>query len=109
MSEGLNTYQGMQSWLNITQATTVKAKGGRIMRVQVLVAGTAPGAVYDAPSPNGYTPPGSLPGTTPTPNGVANQVGVIPNAVGMVKLDMRCATGITVAPGAGQTVAVSYD
>lgn len=102
MSDGVYTRQGRCATLNITAAAVVAqvqsdfAPGQcRIVRVQVLVAGSAAGAVYDGNSTSGNT--------------VANQVGVIPNAVGTYLIDMPCLKGIVVVPGTGQTVAVSYD
>lgn len=107
MSDGFYTRQGRFSSLNITAATVVKAAapaqpsglqldGGRIVRVSVIVAGSAVGAVYDSSS-------------TTVGNTAANQLFVIPNTVGVYMVDMPCAAGICVIPGSGQTVAVSYD
>lgn len=95
MSDFFGVSQGRSQALNITAATVVKAVPGRIQRVQVLAAGSASGAVYDAAAAAG--------------NGAANQVGIIPNAIGSYLIDMPCAAGIVVVPGAGQTLAVSYD
>lgn len=79
---------------NITSATVVKAVGGRIAKVSVIVAGSAPGAVYDRASTSGVA--------------VANQVAVIGNTAGVLDIDMVCSTGIVVVPGTGQTLAVTY-
>lgn len=95
MSDFFGVSQGKSATLNITTAVVVKGIPGRVQRVQVLVAGSAAGAVYD--------------GTLTTGNGAANQVGVVPAAVGSYLIDMPCANGIVVAPGTGQTLAVSYD
>jgi len=80
--------------LNITAARVVKATAGRAARVSVIVAGSAPGSVNDA----------ATTGTVAT----ANLVYVIPNTVGIYTIDWPCTTGITVTPGTGQTVAISY-
>lgn len=102
MSDGVYIRQGKGSALNIIAATVVAtvpkdfALGQcRIVRVQVLVAGTAAGAAYDANTAAGAV--------------VANQVGAWPNVVGSYLIDMPCLSGILVVPGAGQTVAVSFD
>jgi len=87
--------QGRNSQLNIAAAAVVKQAPGRLQRVQVLVAGSAAGAAYDSISTSGNT--------------IANQVAVIPNVVGTYLIDMPCLAGITIAPGAGQTLAVSHD
>jgi len=95
MADFFGVSQGRNSQLNITAAAVVKQAPGRVQRVQVLVAGSAAGAVYDSASTAG--------------NSATNQVGIIPNAVGSYLIDMPCLQGIVVAPGAGQTLAISYD
>ena len=102
MSDGSYIRQGKSSALNITAATVVAtvpkdfALGqGRLARVQVLVAGSAGGAAYDATSVTGNT--------------AANQIGAWPNTIGTYTIDMPFLAGLVIAPGSGQTVAVSYD
>ncbi len=102
MSDATYIRQGKGSMLNITAATVVAqvppdfARGQcRLVRVQVLVAGSAAGAAYDGNSTAGNT--------------AANQLAVIPNVVGNYLIDMPCLAGIVIIPGTGQTVAVSYD
>jgi hypothetical protein len=87
------TGQGLFTSLNITAATVIKASPGRLVRISVIVAGAA-GTANDC--------------TTTGAAAAANEVAVIPAAIGPVLLDWPCLTGIVVAPGAGQTVAVSY-
>ena len=102
MSDASYIRQGKGCALNITAAQVVvtvppDASLGqcRLVRVQVLVAGSAGGAAYDSASATGNT--------------AANQVGAWPNTVGSYLIDMPCLKGIVIAPGTGQTVAVSYD
>ena len=102
MSDGVYIRQGKSAWLNISAATQVAtvpkdfAIGQcRLVRVNVLVAGTAAGAAYDA--------------ATTASVAAANQIGAWPNTVGSYLIDMPCLAGIVIAPGAGQTVSVSYD
>ncbi|TKI02738.1 hypothetical protein [Martelella alba] len=79
---------------NIAASTVVKATAGRLVRVNVLVAGSAAGNAYD---------------TNVAANAAAaNLIAVIPNTVGQIIIDWPCATGITIIPGTGQTVSVSY-
>lgn len=85
---------GTSSRLNITAATVIKPVAGRVARVSVLVAGSAPGSVNDC--------------ITTGAAATANEVFVIPNTTGVYSVDMPTATGITVVPGTGQTLAVSY-
>ncbi len=85
---------GNATALDVSAATVVKSTAGVAVTVQVLTAGTTAGAVYDS--------------TSTTGNSATNQVAAIPNVVGFVSVQMPCATGIVVAPGSGQVVAVSY-
>lgn len=97
MSDGA----GSKTVLNITVATVVDATTTasyatrRINRVNVVVAGSAPGSVNDAATVAAVSSP-------------ANQVFVIPNVAGTYWLDTPCINGIVVTPGTGQTVAVIY-
>jgi hypothetical protein len=79
--------------LNITAKTLVKASGGRAMRVSVVVAGSAVGAVYDQTS--------LTVDTTKT-------IFSIPAALGNYVINFPCKTGILVVPPTGGTVAVSF-
>lgn len=84
--------EGAKLYSDITQATVVMSGQGRIARVSVVVAGSAAGAIYDA----------SATGTT------ANRLWTIPNTVGVTEINLPVNNGIVVAPGTGQTVAISY-
>ena len=103
MSDGFFTRQGRCSALNITAATTLQTNQtpfigspvGRVVRVNVLVAGSTAGSINDSLTPAGAN--------------ATNQVFVIPNTVGSYLVDFPILAGITITPGAGQTVAVSYD
>lgn len=102
MSDGTYIRQGKGSALSITAATVVStvpadfARGqARLCRVNVLVAGTAAGSVNDA--------------ATVAAVATANLVYVIPNTLGPVLVDFPIMSGIVVTPGAGQTVAITYD
>jgi len=88
------TGNGTKTVLNITTATVIKPVAGRVARVSVLVAGSAPGSVNDC--------------ITTGAAATANEVYVIPNVAGIYGVDMPTSTGITVVPGTGQTLAVSY-
>ena len=76
----------------ITAATVVKASPGRIAVVSVIVAGSAPGNVYDS----------AKLGITTAP------MYVIPNTVGVYVVNLPTDTGLLVVPGTGQTVTVSW-
>lgn len=90
------TPQGSESWLNITAATVVKATPGVVVSIAVVATSTTVGAIYDATSTSGNT--------------AANQVGVIPAVTGggNYVIGALCASGIVIAPGSGQTVAVFF-
>jgi hypothetical protein len=91
----LITGQGTKTFLNVTAKTLVKATQGRIVKINVLVAGgTNTGSVWDSATSAGTA--------------TANLVAVIPDAVGSYIIDFPCANGIVVDPGTGNTVAISY-
>lgn len=86
---------GISSSYNITAATVVKATKGTLVKVSVIVAGSAAGTVNDVATTGGAA--------------VGNQIGTIPNTVGTYEFQWPCGTGIVVVPGSGQTLAVSYN
>ncbi len=86
---------GTLNSLNVTAGTVVKDTPGRVCKIIVTVAGSAPGNVYDRASTSGVA--------------AANQIATIPNTVGPIALDFPALVGITVVPGTGQTIAVSYE
>lgn len=91
----VNARSGFASGLNITAATLVKAAPGRLVRVSVVVPGTAAGSVNDA--------------ATVAAAAATNQIASVQATAGNVVLfDWPCLAGIVVTPGAGQTLAVSY-
>ena len=105
MSDGIYVSQGKNALLNVS-ASTVVAQGagvgfysggpkGRAQRVNVLVAGTTAGGVYDSSTIAGAV--------------AAAQLAAIPNVIGSYLVDMPFFVGLTVVPGAGQTVSISYD
>jgi len=86
--------KGTTSAFNITAATVVKTGGGRLIKISVIVAGSAAGAAYDYASTSGVS--------------AASEIFVIPNTVGIYEIDWPLATGLVIVPGTGQTIAVSY-
>jgi hypothetical protein len=91
---GIDQIPGAQTRLNVTTATVLKDGPGRLVRLSVVVAGSAPGAAYDSASTSG--------------NDTTNQVAVIPNVIGAYEIDWPCLTGVVVEPGSGQTVAAAF-
>lgn len=85
---------GTGSTVNITAATVVKASPGVLVRVSVIVAGSAAGTVNDA--------------VTTGAAAAANQIGTIPATLGTYVFEWPCSAGIVVVPGTGQTLAVAY-
>lgn len=79
---------------NITAATVIKAAPGRVARVSVIVAGAA-GTLNDC--------------TTTGAAAASNQIAAIPAVVGMIWIDWTTSAGIVLVPGAGQTLAISFD
>jgi len=91
----VSTGNGTHSFLNITATTAIKSTSGRICVVNVIVAGSANGGIYDHATTSG--------------TGVSNAVAVIPEAIGTYVFDFPCATGIVVTPPTGGTISVSYN
>ena len=83
---------GSTSSAGLTTATVVKPAPGRVCTVVVIVAGAATGKVYDATSAAATT----------------NPIFVIPTTIGVYLVNVPTLYGIVVAPGSGQTVAVSF-
>lgn len=83
--------QGVAASNALTTTTLVSSGTGRLASVSVLVAGAA-GKIYDAASTALTT----------------NQVYAIPAVIGVYVINWPISNGIVVAPGAGQTVSVSY-
>jgi len=81
--------------LNITAATVVKAAPGRVIRVQVLVAGTGTGTLNDC--------------LTTGAAAAANQIATIPEVLGPLEVNAAFQTGIVLVPGTGQTLAIYYN
>jgi hypothetical protein len=80
--------------LNVTAQTVIKASPGRLVRIDVTVAGTTAGSVNDT--------------TTIAGIATSNLVASIPAVVGPLWLDWPCLAGIVVTPGASQTSTVAY-
>ncbi len=84
--------EGSQITTDITSATLVLSGQGRIARVSVVVAGSGAGSIYDASSASATT----------------GKLWTIPTTVGVTEINLPVNNGIVVAPGSGQTVAISY-
>ena len=84
---------GSKTSLYVNSSQVIKASAGLISSINVLVAGSA-GSINDCASTATAT--------------TANEVAVIPAAVGPVQLGFPCFTGITITVGSGQVVSVCY-
>jgi hypothetical protein len=95
LNNATQTYLNVNGTLtaaNITTPTVVKSSAGRIARLSVIVAGTAPGMIYDGATLTARTKP----------------LGVIPNSIENTIINLATSFGLLVVPGAGQTVTVGY-
>lgn len=86
--------KGTVTVTNITANTVVKAVGGRVAKVSVVVAGSTPSYVNNSATIGGIA--GS------------NLVAVIAATAGVYDIDMPCSNGIAITVGTGATLAVSY-
>ena len=91
-STNLTNINGANDFFNITAASVIKSGPGRIVKVSVIVAGSANGTVYDA----------SL--TTDTSRPIA----IIDMSVGIQDVGLPVQYGIMIVPGSGMTCAGSY-
>lgn len=85
---------GYSTLLGIAASTVVKPTSGMVASVSIVVAGTTVGSVNDV--------------ATVGAAAAANAIMPLPNTVGIYKPQWQCFQGITVIPGAGQTVAIAY-
>jgi hypothetical protein len=84
--------QGAQNFAGITAPTVIKPSSGRVAVISVVVAGSAPGMVYDAAALGVTTKP----------------LCVIPNTAGPFVANLPTSFGLLVVPGTGQTVSGSF-
>jgi hypothetical protein len=84
----------LSSSLNVTALALVKVGVGRVAKVVVLTAGSAPGKISDVATTGGVA--------------AANLIFNIPNTVGIYELDFPIALGLVVTPGTGQVLSISY-
>lgn len=84
-----------RSALNITANTVVKSSAGFVVRISVVATSSTAGSIHDA--------------LTVGAAGSANEIAVIPATVGTYAIEFPAFSGIVVKPGAGQTVAVSFN
>lgn len=86
----------IKSQPNINLPIALKSAPGNLLVINVVVAGTTPGGVYD------------VAGIFPT---TLNQIAVIPNTVDGKPLvyDWPCQNGILIVPGLGQVVSAKWD
>ena len=95
MTNNTQTYlevNGLANAPGLTAATLVKNGAGRVCNCNVLVAGSGNGVIYDT-------------------NNIANTaapIWTIPQTIGNFPVNMPVSKGIVVAPGAGQTVTLSF-
>lgn len=91
LSSRMQYLQGSSTSGALTSSTTVFNSGsGRLVRVSVIVAGSAAGTVYV----------GSV--------SAANAVYSIPNTVGIHDVGIQLSGPLIIVPGTGQTVSVTY-
>lgn len=85
---------GMSGKLNITTSTVVKPAPGRLIVVNVTTAGSGAGAVYDSTTVGGIA--------------ASNLIFSVPNTAGVYYVPFPFLNGLTVIPGTGQVLSVSF-
>ena len=99
-AQTLLSINGLKTQANITTTTVLKTSAGRVATVSIVVGGTG------SPLGGGGTN-GTICDSNSTTS-LTNVIFTIPNTPGVVFLNMPTSNGIVVAPGPGQTVAVSF-
>lgn len=92
LQQAYTNVNGAQNVADITTPTLVSAKGGRLCKVSIIVAGSGNGAIYD----------------NTDLSSTLRQIYVIPQTLGLVNVNWPVGYGIVVVPGTGQQVAVSW-
>ena len=97
-SEGNTVVSGLSatksSLFILAPGKVVKIGAGAICVATVFAAGSGVGGIYDCTSTAAAV--------------TANQIAQIPETVGPIQLNFPVLTGLTVIPGTGQEVSVSY-
>ena len=92
----VQAFSGINTKYNISAATVVKATAGQLVTISVITAGSTVGTANDSATTAGAA--------------IGNQIAAIPNTAGSIQLvNWKCANGITIVPGTGQVIAVSYN
>jgi hypothetical protein len=86
--------KGNTATYNLSASTVIKATPGRVCKVSVITAGSAPGTINNC--------------ITTGAAAASNEIFVVPNTAGMYDIDWPCSTGITYILGTGQVVAISF-
>jgi hypothetical protein len=88
---------GARSKLNVTAATVVKPTPGTVFKVVIVTAPTAAGGIYDSASTTGLSATNLI---DPIGTGVTSSQ--------VMDLTWPCSVGITIDPGTGGVVSVSF-
>lgn len=85
---------GKTASYNKAASSVIKASAGRLVRINVLTAGSAPGAVHNC--------------ATTGAAAAGNLIFNVPNTIGTYVMDWPCDTGIVYILGTGQVCAFSF-
>jgi hypothetical protein len=86
--------QGVVTSATVTSATQVTTGGGTLVSISVLVAGTTTGFVHNSPSTGAAV--------------ASNAMVAAPNTIGVYHAGTVFSAGLTIIPGTGQSVCVTY-
>lgn len=89
---------GAVTSMTIDAPTVIFVGSGRLVNFAVIAAGSNDGGIYNATATAGLAP------STP----VSSQLCVIPTTVGIFAAGLLFTSGLTVVPGSGQFVNVTY-
>lgn len=86
---------GAVTSVTVTGATVIYVGSGRLVNISVLAAGTNTGLIYNATA---YTPVPADP----------TRLCVVPMTTGIIPIGLLFTTGLTVIPGSGQALNLTY-
>lgn len=86
--------KGNSRALNVAASTAIKGSPGRVFKVIVNTAGSAPGAVHDSATVGGVS--------------AATLIATVPNTVGSYDIECPCTAGLTYILGTAQVVSITY-
>jgi hypothetical protein len=85
---------GTQTSTTVTTSTVVITGAGYLVNFSVVIAGSAPGMIYNASSTGGVA--------------ASNALCAVPDVIGIYKAGQTYSNGVVISPGTGQSINITY-